>query len=129
MSAQPLPYAVFRQALEAYTGVAVDEVDELGPPPAHIAEFDGWADNSDLSAGLSAHWFEWLTPDQKDACLAEMLDAVADLADAGRPDWLRIVAACARSGAPGAEDICRRWSQCSSKYSAAHFDTAYRSFC
>jgi hypothetical protein len=85
--------------------------------------------NSDLAAGVSLGWFSDLPDDRKNACLAEMLavpDVVA-VADLERGEWLRIVMACAQSGAPDAEQLCREWSQTSARYEAGGFDRDWQS--
>jgi hypothetical protein len=91
-------------------------------------------DNSDLRGGMEAlqlSWFGALAPADKDACLAEMLAVpdVAELADRERGEWLRIVMACARSGAPDAEEICKAWSQTSARYDAGAFERDWQSAC
>ena len=92
--------------------------------------------NSDLSRGLAAaHWFDSLPPDAKNACLAEMLlvpnvVALADTSDAAPPpNWRTVLAACARSGAPDAYNLCCAWAQTSSRFDPRDFDTRFRSYC
>lgn len=91
---------------------------------------------ADLSGELVASpWFNTLSPDDQNACLAEMLQlpkvlALADTSDgAPAPNWRTIVAACARSGASDAYALCRAWAQTSSRFDPRDFDTRYRSFC
>lgn len=82
----------------------------------------------------SEHWFEQLSPLAKNTCLAEMLlnPAVIALADtpddAPSPNWRTIVAACARSGATDAYQLCRAWAQTSPRFGAANFDLRWRSY-
>jgi hypothetical protein len=92
--------------------------------------------NADLSGGLAAPpWFNTLSPDDQNACLAEMLHlpnvvALADTSDgAPAPNWRTIMAACARSGAPDAYNLCRAWAQTSPRFDPRDFDTRYRSYC
>ena len=92
--------------------------------------------NADLSGGLAtAHWFDSLPPDAKNACLAEMLQvpnvvALADTPDgAPSPNWRTVLAACARSGAPDASALCLAWAQTSPRFNPRDFDTRYRSYC
>ncbi len=92
--------------------------------------------NGDLSGGrATAHWFDGLAPDDKNACLAEMLQvpdvvALADTSDgASPPNWRTVLAACARSGAPNAYALCRAWAQASSRFDPRDFDNRYRSYC
>lgn len=91
--------------------------------------------NADLSGGLAAApWFNTLSADDQNACLAEMLKlpnvvALADTSDgAPAPNWRTIVAACARSGAPNAYALCRAWAQTSPRFDPHDFDARYRSF-
>ncbi len=92
--------------------------------------------NADLSSGqVVTPWFKSLTADDQNACLAEMLGlpnvlALADTSDgAPSPNWRTIMAACARSGAPDAYALCRKWAETSSRFDPSDFDTRYRSFC
>ena len=88
--------------------------------------------NSDLTGGMEeSRPFDALSPEDKDACLAEVLQVpeVIALAHAKRREWLKGVAACARSGAPGAFELCRKWSKLSEKkYAESDFYVAYASF-
>jgi hypothetical protein len=90
---------------------------------------------SNLRLGPSGdNWFDRLSPDDKNACLAEMLQlpaviALADLPDeAPSPNWRTVVAACVRSGASNAEDQCRSWAQTSERYRPDNFDVRWRSY-
>ena len=86
------------------------------------------------SAATSDHWFDRLSPDDKDACLAAMLQvpAVVALADtpdnAPSPNWRNVVAACVRSGAPDAENLCRAWAQTSHRYHVDDFASRWGSY-
>ena len=83
--------------------------------------------NHDLIAGLATgSWWDNLRPEQKDECLAEMLNTQDP--DTPRDQWLPLVAASARSGAPNAREICRRWSKRSPRYDSTKFDTEFSSF-
>lgn len=86
------------------------------------------ANNDDLKAGIRGQWFDYLTGEQKDDCLRDILGQLRHLADAGRETWRDIVAACARSGAPNAFAICREWSATSPKYDPVQFVRDFRSF-
>jgi hypothetical protein len=119
----PTPLESFRAALASNCG----DADALGRMPAETVA--AVAGNTDLTAGVTSDWFSWLTPVQKDACLTYMLDALDGVADASHDEWIKYVAACARSGAPHARDICRHWSQRSPrKYDPAVFDAKFDSF-
>ena len=115
-----------RAILEAYMGFEVEDGDFLSQRPVHVLETGNL--NSDLTAGLGVRWFEQLPPAQKDACLEEMLAVVRDLADGSRTEWIKIVAACARSGAPSAEALCEAWSKQSLKYDPRGFASTFASF-
>lgn len=91
--------------------------------------------NSDLMGGMATkHWFDRLSPKDKDACLAEMLRvpavvALADTSDAApSPNWRTVLAAAARSGAPNAYHLARAWAQTSPRFDAATFGTRFRSY-
>ena len=91
--------------------------------------------NAELSDGLTAdRWFERLSPDYKDACLSEILMqpnimALADTSDgAAEPNWRTVLAACARSGAPNAFEICRAWAQTSPRFDANDFTSRWKSY-
>ena len=101
------------------------------PKPAQ--EYAGL--NADLSGGLTTdRWFDRLPAEDKNACLAEMLGvpavvALANTSDgATEPNWRTIVAACARSGAPNAFELCRAWAQTSTRYSANDFTSRWKSY-
>lgn len=85
-----------------------------------------------MSAG--DNWFERLSPPEKKTCLDEMLQvpaviALADTLDiAPSPNWRTVVAACVRSGAPDAYDLCRAWAQTSDLFDPANFDVRWRSY-
>ena len=88
--------------------------------------------NSELSGGMeeSKPW-DALSPEDKDACLAEMLQVpdVIAVAYAKRDPWLKIVTACARSGAPHAYEYCQEWSKLDkAQYNESDFDRDYESF-
>lgn len=80
------------------------------------------------------HWFDRLAPDDKNACLAAMLQlpAVLTLADtpddAPSPNWRTVVAACVRSGAPDAYNLCRDWAQTSPRFDPDDFDRRWSSY-
>ena len=100
--------------------------DALPALPAHLTGFSE-TDNTDLG---TTSWND-LTPEEKNTYLAEMLQVpdVIALAGASRKEWLTIVAACARSGAPSAKEKCRGWSKLyKKKYNEADFDRDYESF-
>jgi hypothetical protein len=84
-----------------------------------------WSSEHDLRHAEPPHWFDSLTVEQKDACLADALELIAEIADRSRKEWLAIVGACARSGAPSAESLCRTWSMRSAKYEPHDFERAY----
>jgi hypothetical protein len=90
---------------------------------------------SNLVFGPSGdNWFDRLSSDDRNACIAEMLQlpaviALADTPDsAPSPNWRTVMAACARSGAPGAYDLCRAWAQTSRRFNPDDFDTRWRSY-
>jgi hypothetical protein len=80
------------------------------------------------------HWFDRLSPDDKNACLAAMLQmpaviALADMPDdAPSPNWRTVVAACVRSGAPDAYNRCRTWAQTSQLFDPHDFDSRWGSY-
>lgn len=108
-------------------------VDSFTPPHLNdlgIANTEGhFADDP-----TATHWFDRLALDDKNACLAAMLQvpavvALADLSDdAPSPNWRTVVAACARSGAPDAYGLCRTWAQTSSRFDPDDFDSRWRSY-
>ena len=79
-------------------------------------------------------WFDRLSPDDKNACLAGMLQVPAVIAladtpdDAPSPNWRTVVAACVRSGAPEAYSLCRAWAQTSPRFDPENFDLRWRSY-
>lgn len=103
------------------------------PPPPPVI---GVADlPSNLRFGDAGdHWFARLSPDDKNACLAAMLQvpaviALADTLDeAPSPNWRTVLAACVRSGAPNAENLCRAWAQTSQRYRPDDFDSRWGSY-
>ena len=105
----------FRDALAHYK----DAGNRAGAPATNI--------NQDLCSGLdSGGWWDRLPAEQKAGALREALDTLD--ADVPRDEWLPTVAACARSGAPGAYELCKNWSQQSARYDAAKFDAEFASF-
>jgi hypothetical protein len=101
-------------------------------PPAIAAAADL---PSNLVFGqMGDHWFDRLSPDDKNACLAAMLQvptviALADTPDASpSPNWRTVVAACVRSGAPDAYNLCRAWAQTSPRFDADNFDLRWNSY-
>lgn len=82
----------------------------------------------------SDRWFDRLSPDDKNACLAAMLQVPAVLAladtldEAPSPNWRTVLAACARSGSPDAESLCRAWAQTSKRFDPDDFDSRWRSY-
>jgi hypothetical protein len=80
------------------------------------------------------NWFERLSPEAKDACLAKMLQvpaviALADTCDeTPSPNWRTVLAACVRSGAPDAYSLCRAWAQTSERFDPDDFDVRWRSY-
>lgn len=104
-----------------------------GPPPPSgtgVVDLPG-----NLVFGQTdAHWFDRLSPADKNACLAEMLRvpgvlALADTSDGDpSPNWRTIVAACARSNASDAYGACREWAQTSPRFDPDNFDLRWRSY-
>jgi len=87
--------------------------------------------NSALSGGMEAfRWFDLLPPEDKGSCLAEgaATESFIKRADGEYNPWLNIVMAFARSGAPNAREICRKWSQASKKYVAGEFEEKFDEF-
>lgn len=95
--------------------------------------------NDDLAGGLSGHssgfsWFDLLSPADKSACLASMLQApaVAALADTSdgdpSPNWRTVLAACARSGAPDAYALCRAYLATSDRFDPRDFERRWSSY-
>ena len=92
--------------------------------------------NSDLTGvTVPDHWFSRLSPDERNACLAEMLKvpsvaALADTSDAAPPpNWRTVLAACARSNAPNAYSLCQAWAQTSPRFDPQDFESRYGSYC
>ena len=100
---------------------------DLGTPPAALAHFAP-DDNSDLTSG----WFKKLSDDDQNAALKGMLAvpdvvALADTEDtAPEPNWRTVVAACVRSGAPMAFDLCKEWAETSKRFTQAGFNNSWR---
>lgn len=103
------------------------------PPPPPVAG------DADLPGNLvfgqtGDHWFDRLSPDDKNACLAALLQvpAVIALADTRdetpSPNWRTILAASARSGAADAYNLCRAWAETSDRYDPDNFDLRWRSY-
>ena len=100
------------------------------PPVTVGADFP-----SNLVLGSSGNnWFDRLSLDDKNACLASMLREPAVIALADKPDdaplpnWRTVVAACVRSGAPDAYNLCRAWAQTSPRFESDNFDLRWRSY-
>lgn len=107
------------------------EVDVFPPPPiVGVVDLPG----NLVHRQTKDHWFDRLPSGEKDACLASMLQvsAVTELADmpdnAPSPNWRTVVAACARSGAPNAYNLCRAWAATSSRFDPDDFDLRWRSY-
>ena len=107
-----------------------------GKMPGALAGF-AETGNADLSNGAEAsRWFERLSPEDQDACLAEgsATENFIKRADGCRADWLKIMMAFARSGAPNAREIGRGWSKRSNdpgrrqKYNEAEFEERFAEF-
>jgi hypothetical protein len=85
-------------------------------------------------ASIGDHWFDRLSPDDKNASLAAMLQLPAVIAladtpdDAPSPNWRTVLAACVRSGAPDAYSRCRAWAQTSPRFDPDNFDLRWRSY-
>lgn len=105
--------------------------DAPGEPPVAV---EGGVSGNLVSASLSNHWFNLLSPDDKNGCLEAMLRLPAIIAladtpdDAPSPNWRTIVAACVRSGAPDAYTLCRTWAQTSARFDADNFDVRWGSY-
>lgn len=116
-----------RQPVEA----PLQSIDD--PVPEHILRAFGQPDGS-LQGPARPGWFDRLSPEDRDAALGEMLArpgivALADLPDgAPSPNWRDVLAACARSGAPNAESLCRAWAATSRRYKAEDFESRFSSF-
>lgn len=91
--------------------------------------------NDDLSGGLEVdRWFDKLPSEARDECLRAMLKlpaivALADTSDgASYPNWRTVLAACARSGAPNAREICEKWARTSTRFDSQDFSTRWASY-
>lgn len=100
------------------------------PPVTSVADLPG-----NLVFGQTGdHWFDRLSSDDKNACVAAMLQVPAVIAladtpdDAPSPNWRTVVAACVRSGAPDAYNLCRAWAQTSPRFDPDNFDLRWRSY-
>lgn len=103
------------------------------PPPPPMSGSGDFPSN--LVLGPSGdNWFERLSPENKNACLAEMLQVPAVIALADQednvpsPNWRTVLAACSRSGAPDAENLCRGWAKTSERYDSDDFDLRWGSY-
>jgi hypothetical protein len=102
------------------------------PPPPLIGGAD--LPSNLVFASSGDNWFDRLSSDDKNACLAEMLHlpaviALADLPDnASSPNWRTVVAACVRSGTPDAYSLCRAWAQISKRFDPDDFDVRWGSY-
>ena len=80
------------------------------------------------------NWFDRLSLDDRNACLAAMLQEPAVIAladtpdDAPSPNWRTILAACVRSGAPDAYKLGRNWAQTSPRFDPDDFDLRWGSY-
>lgn len=89
--------------------------------------------NSEFRNPPGDGWWDRLPLHRKDEALAALLSgpgirALADTSDtAPSPNWLTILAAAARSGAPNAREIAREWAMSSPRYDAS-FDARFSSF-
>jgi hypothetical protein len=128
-----------REAARVVVEAALGHTYALGELAAHFAPTPTASCSSvldDLAGGLSGGpgWFEQLSPEDKNACLAEMLQvpaviALADTSDgAPSPNWRTVLAACSRSGAPDAYRLTRDWAATSPRFNADDFDRRWRSY-
>ena len=121
---QPVSHALFRARLMC----CIDQI--VATCPQTVLGVEG---NVDVESAAD-HWFDRLSPEDKDACLAEMLKAPAVVAladtddDSPEPNWRTIMAASARSGAPNAKALCRDWAQTSSRFNSADFEPRWQSY-
>lgn len=98
-----------------------------GPSPS--GKPTGSRERSQVSDAVLSGWWDQLDGNAKDAELRRMLECLPQSVwDGGEQPWLTIIAACARSGAPHAEDIAREFSQRGACYSDQEFNSRYRSF-
>lgn len=127
-----MQYDDFQNSLFRYRDVhgaaATNSADDIpGIPPRMDFSRSVEKINADLSVNLPRdNWWNQLSPEQKDIGLEKLLSVLNP--DVTREYWLPIVAACARSGAPNALEICREWSKRSGRYSARNFDAEFKSF-
>jgi hypothetical protein len=114
----------------------LDELAASFAPPAAAARsplLNAIAGGLSGSVGGSG-WFNQLTPEDKNACLAEMLrvPAVVRLADTSdgdpSPNWRTVLAACARSEAPDAYRLAQVWAETSARFDPNDFDRRWNSY-
>lgn len=140
----PKKAATGRTAAKAQVETATGETFTLSDlaaafiiPPATAIKARSLSD--DLAGGLSGQssgfsWFDLLSPADKSACLASMLQApaVAALADTSdgdpSPNWRTVLAACARSGAPDAYALCRACLATSDRFDPRDFERRWNSY-
>lgn len=115
---------------------ALEELAAEFTPPAAAARpsmFDALAGGLSSSPG-GPGWFDRLSPADKNACLADMLRvpaviALADTSDGDpSPNWRTVIASCARSGAPDAYALARKWAETSSRFEPNDFDSRWASY-
>jgi hypothetical protein len=103
-----------------------DDVVILDAPAGNEKHQSIVSENEDLSSGAETlHWFDMLSPEDKDACLAKGISTPGFIARADQdyPEWLKIVIAIARSGAPSRRKFCHQWSKtCPKRYDEAELD-------
>lgn len=105
----------------------------LGPKPAHIEDQDSPNLNANAHEGMPSG-FEALSGGRQNQMLATMLElpAIKAMADASRPDWLRVLFAVAHAellGATDARALALAWSKLSPRFKdEADFDRDWRSF-
>jgi primase-polymerase (primpol)-like protein len=105
-------------------GVLSSELESTASRP-----LPGSKKRSQVIDAILGTWWDQLDDDAKDAELRLMLACFPESVwDGGEQPWLTIIAACARSGAPHAEDIAREFSQRGACYSDREFNSRYRSF-
>lgn len=121
---QTVTHAQFRERLMC----CIEQIAAKGPQPDLGVE-----NNVDIGSSAD-HWFDRLAPEDKNACLEEMLKTPAVVAladtddDSPEPNWRTIMAASARSGAPNAKSLCRDWAQTSSRFEPDDFESRWRSY-
>jgi hypothetical protein len=115
--------------------VALEDLELAFPPVPAAASQDASVEQIYHSGSApSTGWFSQLSPERQDACLQAMLaiPAIAMLADTSdgdpEPNWRTVLAACARSGAPDARAICRRWAAQSDRFLEADFESRFSSY-